>query len=114
MLDGQISQIFGRVFSRIYLPATLHKRELAYDGDGNPTATVTDYACRAQVDSATQAMRQAAGYVDTDVAIYVLSHELGVSVTTDDEITVKGERRAIASVEQDPAGSYWLCRGQKG
>lgn len=112
MLDGQLVAIFGRIFGSIYLPATLHKRTMAYDGDGNPTATVTDYSCRAQVDSATQAMRQAAGYVDSDVAIYVLAHHLAVPVTTDDEITVKGVRRAIASVEQDPAGTYWLCRGQ--
>ena len=113
MLDGQIVAIFGRVFGPIYLPATLHKRTMAYDGDGNPTATATDYSCRAQVDSVTEAMRQAAGYTSSDVAIYVLAHRLAVPITTDDEITVKGERRAIASVEQDPAGSYWLCRGAK-
>lgn len=112
MLDGQLAAIFGRAFAGIYLPAILHKREMAYDGDGNPTATVTDYPCRAQVDSATEAMRQAAGYTDSDVAIYVLAHGLSVDVTSNDEITVKGIRRSVASVDRDPAAAYFLCRGQ--
>lgn len=112
MLNGSLAAVFNRAFSGIYLPATLHKRELAYDGEGNPTATDRDYPCRAQVDTVTEAMRQAAGYTASDVAIYVLTGSLAVPVDTNDEITVKGIRRTVASVEQDPAASYWLLRGQ--
>lgn len=112
MLDGQLAAIFGRAFAGLYLPATLHKRAISYDSEGNPTASATDYTCRAQLDAATEAMRQAAGYTDTDVAIYVLAYGLAVTIDSDDEITVKGQRYTVASVERDPAAAYFLCRGQ--
>jgi len=112
MLDGQLVAIFGRVFGSIYLPATLHKRTMAYDGDGNPTATATDYLCKAQMDSVTENMRSAAGYTENDVSIYILAHNLPVSVSSDDEITLKGRRWSLQGPNQDPAGAYWLCRGQ--
>lgn len=112
MLNGRMSAIFNRAFAGLYLPATLHKREMAYDDDGNPTATETDYPCRAQVDSVTESMRQAAGYTDSDVAIYILDDSLGTDATSNDDITVNGVRRSIASVERDPAGAYFLLRGQ--
>ena len=113
LLDGGIQSIFAKAFAGIYLPATLHKRELIDDGEGGYTTVEADYPCRAQVDSATEAMRQSPGFTDTDQAIYILTGTLSVEPTTDDEIETYRGRFAIASVISDPAQSYWLCRGQR-
>lgn len=112
MLNGGVAALFGKAFAGLYLPATLNRRVMSYDGDGNPTAATTAYTCRAQLDSVTETMRQSAGYTEGDVAIYILSHGLPVPVTTDDEIAVKGALYSIASADTDPANAYWLCRGQ--
>lgn len=112
MLDGQLTAIFGRVFGSIYLPATLHKRTLIDDGEGGYTTTTQDYPCRAQIDAVTEAMRQEPGYDSTDVMILVLEYGLEASIDTDCEITVKGVRRSIASVVNDPAYSYFQLRGK--
>jgi hypothetical protein len=113
LLDGGIQSIFAKAFAGIYLPATLYKRELTDDGEGGFTYADTQHDCRAQVDSATEAMRAAPGFTDTDQAIYVLSGTLDVEPSTNDEIQTARGRFAIASVISDPAASYWLCRGQR-
>lgn len=112
LMDGGLAGVFASVFAPLYLPATLYRRADVDDGSGTVTVTWTGEAVRAQLDSATQAMRMTPGYTDEDMAIYILAS--GISpVTTDCEITIKGQRWAIASITQDPAGAYFLCRGQR-
>lgn len=116
LLDGGIERIFGAALGGLYLPATLHRdgTDPIYDGEGNIVgyAGGVDIACRAQMDAATWAMRQADGYAEGDVRIIVLSAGLDVAVTTDFQITVAGRRRMIASAERDAARSHWICRGR--
>ena len=115
LLNGGIANIFGAALSGLYLPATLHKPgEYATDGDGNVLPAVpTDVACRAQVDAATYTMRQSEGYSEGDMRIIVLAAGLGGPVTTDDQISVAGQRWMIGSAEMDAAASHWVCRGRK-
>lgn len=117
LLDGGIEAIFGSVFSGIYLDGTLHRdtSEPIFDGEGNIIGFSGggDIACKAQVDAATYAMRQAEGYSEGDVRIIVLSAGLGVEVTTDMQISVAGKRWMIGSVERDAAASHWVCRGRE-
>lgn len=116
LLDGGIEAIFGAAFSGLYLPATLHRdgTEPVYDGSGNITgySDAADISCRAQVDGATYAMRQAEGYAEGDMRIIVLSSGLTVDITTDFQITVSGKRWSIASAERDAANSHWILRGR--
>lgn len=116
LLDGGIEAIFGAAMGGFYLPGTLHRdgAQPQYDGEGNITgyAGGADLACRAQVDAATYAMRQADGYADGDVRVIILSAGLGVEVTTDFQVSVSGKRWQIASVERDAANSHWICRGR--
>lgn len=114
LLNGQLSAVFTRAFAGIYLPATLHSRAVADDGEGSLTAVWTDYPCRAQIDSMTEAMRAQAGYADTDKRILVLAGTLSIKPDTDCAITVKGERFNVASINSDPAESYWEIRGSRG
>ncbi|WP_375194650.1 hypothetical protein [Sphingobium sp.] len=117
LLDGGIEAIFGTAFGGLFLPGTLHRdgTEPIFDAEGN----ITGYEggegipCRLQIDGATYAMRQSDGYVDGDVRIIILSAGLGVEVTTDMQVTGRGQRWMIASAERDAAASHWICRGRK-
>lgn len=113
LLDGGIAAIMRNAFGGIYLPATLTKRVLSYDDGGSPTYTDTQHACRAQIDVATEAMRQTPGYTEKDVAIYILKDTLDVAPDTSDEIETTRGRFAIYNVQTDPANSYWLIQGQR-
>jgi hypothetical protein len=108
-----LAGVFGAAFGSIYEAATLHRRSApAYDAGGRITATGTEeYDCRALVDATTERMRTAAGYAETDQRIMILASTLATTPTTDDEISAGGRRWGIASVDQDPARSYWELRG---
>ena len=116
MLDGGIRSIFGAAFGALYLSATLHRSgtEPIYNSEGVITGYSggADISCRAQVDACTYAMRQADGYSEGDVSIIVLADGLGVSMSTDMQITVRGQRWMIASADLDAAASHWICRGR--
>lgn len=116
LLGGGIASIFGNVFGSLYRDGLLHRdgTDPIYDGEGNIVGYTGggDVACKAQVDAATYAMRQAEGYSEGDVRIIVLSAGLGVEVTTDFQVSVGGKRWMIGSVERDAANSHYVCRGR--
>ncbi|AYJ87662.1 hypothetical protein D3Y57_19200 [Sphingomonas paeninsulae] len=112
-MDGGLARVFASVLAPMYLDATLHRRSDADDGFGTIGIAWSDECIRAQLDSATHAMRMTPGFTDTDVAIYVLAADLCDPIDSDCEITVRDQRYAVASVTTDPALSYYLCRGQR-
>lgn len=110
LLDGDIASLFSSTFGTFYLDATLHRRTVTEDGQGGGTVTPSDVAVKAQLDQTTQAQRDG-DYTDKDQRIIVLAS--GVEpITTDDEISILGQRWKIASVTTDPAGSYYDLRGR--
>lgn len=115
LLDGGMESIFGAALGGLYLPATLHVPATPIeDIEGNVIGHSGggDYPCRAQLDDVTWSMRQAEAYVDGDQRIIVLSAGLGVQITTDHEITIRGKRWLIASVQRDAANSHYVLRGR--
>ncbi|BEV00078.1 hypothetical protein [Novosphingobium olei] len=70
--------------------------------------------CQAQGDRATEAMRQAEGFLETDVALLVLGLDL---LDTSARIEISTGPHAgvwtLKSVERDPVGIGWLCRGRR-
>lgn len=113
LLDGGLASVFASAFSGFYLDASLHRATMTPDGKGGgTTGWAAPEAVKAQLDSTTQAMQGADGYVDSDQRILVLASGLA-PITTDDEITVDGNRWAIESVSRDPAGAYFDLRGRK-
>lgn len=82
------------------------------DGSGGWTAVPV----MAQVEAATAAMRLAQGYAATDVRILVLARRPDgrtvPAISTDCEITARGRRYQIASVQLDAAGAYYELRGR--
>lgn len=110
LLDGGAASIFSSLMGAYFLPATLHQAgEPVYSGASISVAQ-SDIPCKAQVDVATYAMQQSANYIDGDVRLLVLAD----LVTTDDEITVRGQRYKVYAVARDPAGAYWDCAARNG
>lgn len=113
LLDGGVAAAFGSMFAGFYLDASLHRASITDDGAGGGSVGFADaQPVKAQLDQATQAMRDSPGYVDTDQRILVLAYGID-AITTDDEITVDGLRWSIASVTQDPAGACYELRGRR-
>lgn len=90
-----------------------------YDDGGSilTPGTVVTRSCSAQVDAATEAMRQADGFTEQDRRILVLSATLDGEITAADKIELlegpfAGEWM-IASVTRDPAAVYFECRGRR-
>lgn len=115
LLDGDIAALFGTAFSGLYLDATLHTGtgDPTYDAGGNVTGySGGDTAIKAQVDVATEAMHRFEGYAEGDARIIVLAQGIG-TITTDHQITVRGQLWHILFAELDAAASHWICRARK-
>lgn len=74
--------------------------------------------CSAQVDSVTEAMRQAGGFTDKDVRLLVLTATLDGDLDTGATVEVLDGPHAgswmLASCDRDPCGIYFECRGRRG
>jgi len=88
--------------------------------DGGSIATPgdpIDWDCSVQVDSVTEAMRQAEGFTDKDVRLLVLAATLDVPLDTAATIEVLAGPHVgswmLASCDRDPCGIYWECRGRR-
>lgn len=114
MLDGGLARLFGAVLGGVYRPATLHRVTQLRTRGGSTVETVVDLPCRAQLDVASEAMRAAAGATERDVRILVLASSLAGPITTADQISLSGQRYAIAAVARDPAGASFDLRAQRG
>lgn len=113
-LDGGLAAAFSAAFSSFYLDGTLYRQISGDDGAGGGSGGGFDAgtAVKVQIDATTQAMRAAEGFVDTDQRILVLASDVD-PITTDCEIVAGDTRWGIASVAQDPAGSYYELRGRR-
>lgn len=73
--------------------------------------------CKVQVDRVTEAMRQAEGYRDKDVALLVLCATLEGDLDTDATLNVtagpNAGRWSVQSADKDTMGTHWLCRGRR-
>lgn len=114
LLDGQIASVISAAFSGIFLDATLYRPAATGDdgaGGGDGNGFDNGAAVKAQVDVATDAMRQTEGYVDTDARILVLASGVD-KPNTDCQITLLGVRYGIRNVSRDPCGAYWDLHGR--
>jgi hypothetical protein len=94
-----------------------------YDTGGSivTPGTPASYACKAQFDAPTQQMREAEGFLQTDVRILVLAASLHASLApaldTAAEIVVasgpNAGRWALLTCQRDPAGVGYECAGRR-
>ena len=73
--------------------------------------------CKVQVDRVTEAMRQAEGYRDKDVALLVLCATPAAELDTDATLNVtagpNAGRWSVQSVDKDTMGTHYICRGRR-
>ena len=110
LLDGGLAASFGAVFGAYFLDGSLHRQARVDGRGGDVSVTWTDAPIKYQPDKITEAMRQAAGYTDKDAAFLVLQSGVSPEPTSAEQMTASGRRWAIASIEADPANTYWLIR----
>ncbi|PXW75977.1 hypothetical protein C7451_106141 [Blastomonas natatoria] len=122
MLDqifANLATSFSEAFGGPFIDATASwPGTPVYDDGGSivTPGTPVDLPCRVQFDSATTAMRQAEGFLQTDVRILVLGASLAATLTTEASIVVADGPRAgtwsLLSAERDPVGIGWECAGR--
>lgn len=89
------------------------------DAGGSITdpGTPVSKACKAQVSRPTQAMREDAGFLQTDMRLHVLVASLDATLDTEAQIVIASGVHAgtweLQSVDLDSAGIGWTCRGRK-
>lgn len=118
---GEIGMAFSSVLGGPYHAArTIEQVAPVYD-DGGSIVTpggVAHRGCQVQIDTANQRMREAEGYVDTDVALIVLAATLDGGLNTEARIEVlDGPHAGVWSVElieRDTAAAGWVGRGRRG
>lgn len=110
---ASVTAAFGAPF---YSANRITETAPVYDDGGSivtPGETV-EAPCRCQVDDATEAMRQDAGFAAKDMRLLILGLD---ALDTDARISVTEGPWAgtwsIQSVSRDPAGIGWVCRGRK-
>lgn len=78
--------------------------------------TPASYACKAQFDAPTQAMREAEGFLQTDMRVLVLAASINRPLDADAQISVADGPNAgtwaLFSCQRDPAGVGFECRGR--
>lgn len=120
LLDGGAAALFGEIFTPLYLPATVFAAATTHNDRGDPRRTLTERPCMAQVDRATERMRQQPDFAQTDRAAYILSTSLEGELTEGAEFVVlkgpyAGTRWKVADpIDRDPGAAYWLARLQLG
>lgn len=79
--------------------------------------TPVSLPCKAQFDAATLAMREAEGFLQTDVRILVLAATLEGELDTAAKLVVASGDHAgtwtLLSCQRDPAGIGFECRGRR-
>jgi len=89
------------------------------DAGGSITApgTPASYTCKVQFDAATQAMRAAEGFLETDVRLIVLAASLARTLDSEAVVSVGSGQYAgtwaLLSCTRDPAGVGYECRARR-
>lgn len=126
-LHQSVAGLFGEVFGALYPDGMLHRKVRgAEDAGGSALAAFTGDAGEApgdlvkvQLDSVTQAMREAEGYAEQDVRLIILSRYAGSGLpdpVTGDHVTALtpgGTRYSLEGpIIADAARSHWQVRAR--
>jgi len=124
MLDQDFADI-GRAFSAAFGgpfhdARVIDQTEPVYDDGGSiiDPGGVVYRPCSVQIDVATTDMRQAEGFVQTDVRFIVLAATLDGVLGTDAEIEVLAGPFvgvwSVSRLERDPVAAGWVGTGRHG
>lgn len=112
LLDGDISELFGSVFGEFYLNGEIVTVSYTDDGYGGMTETTSKSNCKLQVDACTERQKLEDGYSARDVRILILQNSTCARPSLGNCVIAKGKTYIVGPiVTEDPAASYWECRG---
>lgn len=111
-----LGAVFGAAFAPIYEDGFLHPKGAVQDEGGGKTRRVPadPIPIKWQPDRITEAMRARADYTDKDAVFLVLQRGPGGEVIAKPDTDVEleaGIRWHIVTVEEDPAHTHWVIRG---
>lgn len=120
MLDAAFRQIAGTVSAALGGPfhaaKLLYPGTPVYDDGGSIIDPGSPYQvdCSAQVDIATEEMRQAEGFLEKDVRLLILGP---ATLDTVPELSITegpfaGQQYVLHSAQRDTLGFGWECRGR--
>jgi hypothetical protein len=117
---ADIAQGISQAFGGPYVDGIVIDQTGAVFDDGGSIATpgtATERTCQVQVDSVTEAMRQAEGYAEGDARFLILADTLDGSLNSDAAVEVLCGPNAgswlVSAIERDPCGVYWQGRGRR-
>ncbi len=112
LLQSEISDLFGSVFSTIYLDGTLTIITRTSDGQGGGTTTPNAQPVKLQIDACTERQKLEQGYSARDVRILILQSGVSNRPVNGSQVTAKSRAYTVGPViTEDPASSYWEIRG---
>ena len=108
LLDGGLKQVIGSALGGFLLDCTLHIFATVDDGMGglNEVETGT-FAAKGVVEQYSEFYRASLGIPETDSKIIMLQNGVDAEPTIRDQVTIRGTRWAIVSIDQDPAQASW-------
>lgn len=116
---------FSAAMGGPYHPGTVHwSGEPEYDDGGSiiSPGIPVERPCSVQIDAVTDAMRGQDGYTDKDVRLIILAPTLDGPLNTDARVEVQAGIDvpadwvgfwSVESVDRDPLGIGWSCRGRR-
>lgn len=117
---ARIATAFSAAGLGPYQPSVASWPGVAIEDDGGSIVTPgtpVEIDCMCQVDSVTDAMRADVGFVDRDVRLLILADGLTRPIDTDATVSVAAGASAgtysVQTVQLDPMGAYWDCRGRR-
>lgn len=111
LLDAEIQSLFGSVFGALYLNGNITRVTFTDDGAGGLTENLETSPCKVQRDVCTEAQRLEEGYSATDVRLLILQDGQDPIDTNCRVMVLERMYQLGPIINQDPARSYWECRG---
>jgi hypothetical protein len=116
---GIATRISGTFNGPYFAAKVIDQTGQEFDDGGSivDAGTVVERDCMAQVDIATEAMRQADGYAEGDARFLILSATLTGGLDSDATVEVVTGPNAgtwlVSAIDRDPFGIYWNGRGRR-
>lgn len=113
-LDGDLQPVVTGAFGWLLLDGSLHTKRVMIDNRGNASSDPPDAGSpiKGMIDKATQQMREADGFQETDVALLWLAEGVP-DATLDHQITLRGQTfHVLPPLALDAAMTHWTARGR--
>lgn len=116
-LSGALATAIYKGMKGLFLDATLTKDTASsnspdIDSFDPPAPTLTDYACKAIVETYAERYRVDGTVKANERKVLILANSLSVTPAVNDRVAIRGVTFTIGEVATDPALAVWECKGR--